>query len=282
VTLWVALACAVCSTGDPTLTVAGAEQPFAGRLRSALELQYQTHDTGRAGVEQLHIAEARADISLAWAPDPRWLLAARLPLLDRQLEDASLGVRETWGIGELELDAKWFVWTDRALAPRWLIAWLAGVQLPTAPLQRDAAGEVLPLEAQPGAGSWDVVLGPSVSAFAGDTSLYASLRWTQPLLAPGPFEPGAALGASLALQQQLAPWLAARAVSELRADRQSREQGQRDLDSGGAVGFVGGDLIWSPLEDLVAQLGARLPAVSRLRGAQREGPAFRFALVRDW
>ena len=279
---WAALACAVCSTGDPTLTVAGAEQPFAGRLRSALELQYQTHVAGRAGVDQLRIAETRADVSLAWAPDPDWLLAARLPLLDRQIEDESLGLRETWGVGELELDAKWFVWTDRAFAPRWLIAWLGGVQLPTAPLHRDAAGQALPLEAQPGAGSWDVVLGPSVSAFAGDTSLYASLRWTQPLLTPGPFEPGASLGASLALQQQLATWLAARVVSELRFDQQSREQGQRDLDSGGAVAFVGGDVVWSPLEDLVAQLGARLPAYSRLRGQQREGPAFRFALVRDW
>jgi hypothetical protein len=280
--LWVAFACAVCSTGDPTLTVAGAEQPYAGRLRSALELQYQTHDAGRAGVDQLRIAETRADVSLAWAPDPRWLFAARLPLLDRQIEDPSLGVRETWGIGELELDAKWFVWTHREFAPRWLIAWLSGVQLPTAPLHRDTAGEVLPLEAQPGAGSWDVVFGPSVSAFAGDTSLYASLLWTQPLLTPGPFEPGASLGASLALQEQLAGWLAARAVAELRADRHSSEQGQRDPDSGGAVAFAGGDVVWSPLPDLVAQLGARVPAYSRLRGAQREGPAFRFALVRDW
>jgi hypothetical protein len=280
--LWAALACAVCSTGDPTLTVAGAEQPFAGRLRSALELQYQTHDAGRAGVDRLHIAEARADVSLAWAADPRWLFAARLPLLDRQIEDASLGLRETWGIGELELDAKWFVWTDREFAPRWLLAWLGGVQLPTAPLHRDAGGQYLPLEAQPGAGSWDVVLGPSVSAFAGDTSLYASLRWTQPLFTPAPFEPGASLGASLALQQQLASWVAARAVAELRADRPSREQGQRDADSGGAIAFAGGDLVWSPLADLVAQLGARVPAFSRLRGAQREGPAFRLALVRDW
>lgn len=280
--LWAALACAVCSTGDPTLVVAGAEQPYAGRLRSALELQYQTHDAGHAGVDQLRITETRADVSLAWAPASRWLLAARLPLLDRQIEDTSLGVRETWGIGALELDAKWFVWADRELAPRWLIAWLSGVQLPTAPLHRDAAGQVLPLEAQPAAGSWDVVLGPSVSAFAGGSSLYASLRWTQPLLTPGPFEPGASLGASLALQEQLAGWLAARAVSELRADRQSREQGQRDPDSGGAVVFVGGDLVWSPLTDLVAQLGARVPAYSRLRGAQHEGPAFRFALVRDW
>jgi hypothetical protein len=277
-----ALACAVCSTGDPTLVVAGAEQPFAGRLRSALELQYQTHVAGRAGVDQLRISETRADVSLAWAPDPRWLLAARLPLLDREIEDASLGVRETWGAGELELDARWFVWTDRELAPRWLLAWLGGVQLPTAPLHRDAAGAVLPLEAQPGAGSWEIVLGPSLSAFAGDTSLYASLRWTQPVLTPGPFEPGASLGASLALQEQLASWLAARAVSELRADRPSREQGQRDPDSGGAVAFLGGDLLWSPWVDLVAQLGARVPAFSRLRGAQREGPAFRFALVRDW
>jgi hypothetical protein len=279
---WVALACAVCSTGDPTLTVAGTEQPFAGRLRSALELQYQTHDAGRAGVDQLHISEARADVSLAWAPDPRWLFAARLPLLDRQIQDVSLGVRETWGIGELELDAKWFVWTDREFAPRWLIAWLGGVQLPTAPLHRDAAGEILPLVAQPGAGAWGLGLGPSLSAVAGDSSGYASLRWTQPLLTPGPFEPGASLGASLAVQEQLATWLAARAVSELRADRQSREQGRRDPDSGGAIAFVGGDAVWSPLPDLVAQLGARVPAFTRLRGAQREGPAFRFALVRDW
>ena len=165
-----AAACALCGSGDPTLTVAGVEQPFAGRLRSAVELQYRSDEIGRAGLDRSQIDEVRADLSVAWAPDSRWLILAALPLLYRQVQDTSLARSQTWGPGELELDAKWFVWRDRELAPRWLIAAVGGVKLPTSPFRTDARARYLPLEAQPGSGSWDLIFGPSLAAFAGSSS----------------------------------------------------------------------------------------------------------------
>jgi hypothetical protein len=277
-----AAACAQCGSGDPTLTVAGVEQPFAGRLRSAVELQYRSDEIGRAGIDRSQIDEARADLSVAWAPHSRWLLLAALPLLYREVEDTSLARSQTWGPGELELDAKWFVWRDRELAPRWLLAAIAGLQLPTSPWRSDGRGRYLPLEAQPGSGSWDLILGSSLASFAGSTSAYAGVKWILPVHVREPFDPGSSVRADLALQQQLAPWFALRVAAELRADRQSREGGHPDPDSGGAIAFVGGDLVWSPLEDLVAQLGVRVPALQRWHGAHREGAALRIGLVRDW
>ena len=51
--------------GDPTLTVMGTEQPFAGRFRVALR--------GRMRGDRLDdvtVLEGRTDVSLAWSPLP--------------------------------------------------------------------------------------------------------------------------------------------------------------------------------------------------------------------
>ncbi|HKO89712.1 MAG TPA: hypothetical protein VJU61_01085, partial [Polyangiaceae bacterium] len=59
-------ACAACDSGDPTLTALGTEQPFAGRLRSALGLRYRTDAIGVPGVDEMNIRDLRADLSVAW------------------------------------------------------------------------------------------------------------------------------------------------------------------------------------------------------------------------
>ena len=275
-------ACAACDSGDPTLTALGTEQPFAGRLRSALALRYRTDAIGVPGVDRSNIRELRADLSSAWAPSEGWFIVANLPFIYRRVSDDSLAESEVWGLGDAELDAKWFAWQDRAFAPRQLLAFLGGVELPTGAWQKDAAGDYLPLEVQPGSGSLDLVLGASLTAFWGPASGWLSLRWLQPLLVRDALQPGSALWTSLALQHQLTSWLALRLGSELRWDQQSEEAGQPDPNSGGTILFGSGDLGWSPGADLTLWLGLRLPLVNALHGAHDEGASVSLVLAHDW
>ena len=158
----------------------------------------------------------------------------------------------------------------------------AGVELPTGSWQKDAAGEYLPLEVQPGSGSLDLVLGASLTAFWGPVSGWLSLRWLQPLLMRDALQPGSALWASLALQHQITSWLALRLGSELRWDQQSEEAGEPDPNSGGTILFGSADLGWSPGADLTLWLGLRLPLVNALHGAHEEGASVSLVVAHDW
>lgn len=265
-------ACAACGCGDPTLVSAGTEQPFAGRLRASLELRYRTDSIGEPGVDRLLIREGRADLSLAYAPWSSLFLMATLPFVHRSVEEPNLTTQRVWGPGDAELRAKAFVYRDRELAARVLVAAHLGVKLPTAPFHEDSAGLTLPLEAQPGTGSLDVLFGPSIALVEGDFSAYASAQLSLPLATRDVVEPGISQRSTLALQYQ--PWLflALRPSLDSRWDTKSQERGRRERDSGGFVLFAGGDVLVSPLTDLTLTVGVRVPAWQELGGFHDEGP----------
>jgi hypothetical protein len=275
-------ACASCGCGDPTLTAMGVEQPFQGRLRSALELSYRTDEIGTPGVDELRLRELKADVALAWAPLDTLFLVADVPFVYRETRDPSLAQTDAWGLGDIELRAKWFAYRDRAFAPRVLLALTGGVKLPTAPWQADEDAVRVPLEAQPGTGSLDLLLGPALALFQGKFSAYLGAQWFQPISTRDPFEPGSSVRGSLALQHQTWRLLALRAGADLRWDRPAHEDGQRDPNSGGWVLYAGGDLLWSPLLDTSVSLGLRAPVAQVLDGAHDEGPRVALALLRDW
>jgi hypothetical protein len=275
-------ACAPCGSGDSTLTSTGTEQPFLNRVRSAAELRYRTDAIGRAGVDRAQLRELRADLSTAWAVRDDLFLLASLPLLYRELSEETLARSELRGVGDVELSAKWFVWRDRPFAPRWLVAALGGVKLPSAPWHEDAQGALLPLEAQPGTGSLDVSAGAALAFFAEALSAYGSVLHREPVLTRALLQPGRSLRASAALQYQLAESFAARGLCDARWDQKSREAGQLAPHSGGAIAYLGLELLVSPFTDFSVVPGARLPLLQRLSGAHREGPIFSLALIRDW
>ena len=277
-----ARACAPCGSGDSTLTSAGTEQPFLNRLRSAAELRYRTDAIGRRGLDRTRIRELRADVSTAWAVRDDLFLLASLPLLYREVTETSLARSEIRSLGDVELGAKWFVWRDRSFAPRWLVAVLGGVELPTAPWREDAAGRPLLLEAQPGSGSLDLSFGASLAFFGDALSTYLSLQQREPVVSRSQLQPGRSLRASAALQYQLSEPLAARGLWDVRLDQASRERGARDPNSGGVIAYLGAELLLSPFADFSIVPGARLPALQRLRGSHEEGPILSLALIRDW
>lgn len=274
-------ACAACNCGDPTLVSAGTEQPFAGRLRLSAEWRHRTDAIGEPGIDRIEIRESRWEMAVAWAPLDNLFLVAHVPIVARSTRQVNLGSSDTWGPGDAELRAKAFVYRDRVFAPRWLIAATLGLKLPTAPFHRDSSGERLPLEAQAGTGSLDLLVGPSLATFHGEFSGYVSLQLSQPLLVRDDLVPGASLRSTLAGQWQATPWLAFRGASDLRADLAAREADLREPNSGGVVLFTGGDLLVSPAIDLTLSAGARFPTVEALRGAHAEGPVWTAAISYD-
>jgi hypothetical protein len=262
-------ACASCGCGDPTLTAAGLEQPYANRVRASLGVQHRV-DTIGAGADELRLSEQRLDAQLAWAPHPRLFLIAGLPVLWRDVTYAETRHRSTEGVGDAELRAKVFVYRDRAFAPRHLVALTGGVKLPTGTLQRRTDGRLYPIELQPGTGSTDLLAGVSHAFFAFPWSSYASAQLLWPTAGMSGYRGSRSLRGTLAGQRHLGTAVAVRLAAEARLDGRARENGAMAPDSGGLIGFVTPELLVTPVTDLTVSAFVRVAVLNRLEGAHRE------------
>lgn len=125
-----AMACAACSCGDPTLVVMGAEQPFAGRLRLALQLSGRTLSLGDPLDGGEDLAEQQVGLAASYALR-RWLtVSAALPVLRRTWTAGDGHEDVATGLGDAELRVKLLAWRDRSFAPRHLLALQAGALIP--------------------------------------------------------------------------------------------------------------------------------------------------------
>lgn len=276
------LACATCGCGDPTLTAMGAEKPFENRLRVSVDLRHRADEIGQPGVDQVRLRETRLDGQVAWAPHERVFLLGTVPLLARSVRYVNSGETNTVAMGDVELRAKTFVYLDRLYAPRHLFAVVAGLKVPTAPRQRsETDGAYLPIEAQPGTGSWDPILGMSYAFFAHPVSLYASVQASAPAKGTSDFRASSSVRSSTSVQYQVASWLAPRVGIDTRLDGRAFERGQPERDSGGFIGFLSTELLIGSARDLLVVPSLRIPAVQALSGYHREGPIVGIALAYD-
>lgn len=274
-------ACAACGCGDPTLTLLGTEKPFAGRLRLAFTTQYRQDGIGQPNVDALALSEWRLEAGMAWAPYDRLLLQVSAPLVDRTITYVNLGQRSSTDLGDVELRAKLFVFQDRPALPHHLLALVAGLKLPTAPLVRDGQGQLLPIEAQPGTGSLDPILGLAYGWYRHPWSLYGSATGSTPLHSREGFRASPSLRTTLALQYQLATAVAGRLGIDTRLDGKAQEGGVVSRDSGGFIAFLSPELAVSVSDDLLVFAFARLPIVNALSGFHREGAFFGAGLAYD-
>jgi hypothetical protein len=264
-------ACATCACGDPTLTVMGAQQPFAQRVRLSLEAQYRTDTIGRAGFDRIELNEQRTTLSAAYAPEAWLMVSASMPMIRRELTNANLARDVLVTPGDLELRARAFVLRDRAFAPRHLLALVGGARLPTAPLERDAKGRYRAPELQPGSGSFDPLGGVSYSLFAAPWSAYVSQVAYVPTQGPADFRIGASLRGTHALQYQVGTSIALRFSLEYRLEARARRAGGVEPDSGGFIAFASPSIVWSPWLDLVLDVDVHVPIWNALYGAHEEG-----------
>lgn len=274
-------ACATCACGDPTLTSMGTEQPFAGRLRFANQVRAWGLTTGQEAVDAVALRELRMDLSVAYAPLPWLFLSATLPLQTRSVQDVSLARETAWGPGDMEVGAKVFVFRDRDFSPDHLVGLLVGARLPTSPTVRDADGRPLSLDAQLGTGSLDPLLGLSYSTFRGDWSFLASATGYLPTRGREGFRAGASLRTTLAAQLQPGPRWALRLALDGRLEGPSDLLGVPDPVGSGVLAFVSPDVLFSPVTDVVVELGVRVPVLNLLHGHVRQSPILQAAVAYD-
>ncbi len=266
-----AAACSMCETGDPTLTVMGAQQPFDQRLRLALELQYRTDALGQPHVNQVKLNEERLALSVAYAPVSWLMLSASLPLLRRELTYVDLSKDMLITPGDTELRARAFVWRDRDFAPHHLLGLIAGLRIPTGPIERDSNGAYRAPELQAGSGSFDPLAGVSYAFFADPWSVYASEVVYIPTQGTADYRVGTSWRGTHTLQYQLGHHFALRAGAEFRLEARSKNAQGYEPDTGGFILFGVPSLVWSPLTDLVFNLDLHIPVVNALYGYHDEG-----------
>lgn len=276
-----AWACATCACGDPTLMSMGTEQPFEGRLRLSSTLRGWGHTVGQDGVNALRLREARMDLAVAYAPLPWLFLSATLPLQAREVRDVSLTRERGWGIGELELTAKAFLFRDKAFSANHLFSVLGGVKLPTAPVLRGPDGELMNLDAQLGSGSVDPLAGLAYQHFRGSWSFLVSATGFLPTRGLQGFRAGASIRSTLAAQYQPSAKWALRLGFDGRLETPADVDGEREENGGGFIGYASPDVLFSPGMDVVVAAGVRVPVINQLRGRVSPTPIAMLSVAYD-
>ncbi len=277
-----AQACAVCSVGDPTLTVAGNERPFEGRFRLSGTLRLGGLRSGAPGRDEIALRERRLDLGVAYAPLPTLFLSVALPLLHRDTTDVQDRRQSTFSLGDVELRAKYFAWQGRRGPYAHHFAVQGGLKLPTAPLVRGVDGQALSMNLQPGMGAVTPMVGAFYGFSRGIYSLFASATFYLPIaVREGPH--GAdSLRSSISAQIQPHRSFALRFGLDTRLDSSAELNGASDPNTGGFVGHVSPELVLSPVTDLVLHAGAHFPVVQALRGYHREGPILALGALYDF
>ncbi len=259
----------------------GASRPFGGRLRLGLESQFRWLASGQEGVDQIRIAEQRATLDVAWAPNSRLFFLARLPFVRRELELSDFSEATLAHVGDMELLARWYIYRDREFQSKHLFFVSGGLEIPTAPFLRPDDGDRLGFETQIGSGSFDPLLGLGYTYVVGDLSSYTSARVLVPTEGYLGARSGVALRASSLLQWQAHPRLGVRGGVDLRWESSIVEDDQEDPHSGGTGIFFTPDLIWAPWTDIILRAAVSIPVIMELRGVQSEGPTIRVGVVID-
>lgn len=272
-------ACATCECGDPTLVVMGTEQPFAQRVRPSLSLRHRTDAVGRVGINRVELSEQRLELALAYAPLDWLMLSATVPLVRRQLDYTDLSREGFFGIGDSDVRARLFVFRDRDLAPRHLIAVALGLKLPTAPMKTAQAMNMNP-ELLAGTGSFDPMLGATYSFFADEWSLFVSEMLYVPTRARG-LRVGTSWRGMHAIQYQAHELIALRLSAETRWEMRTTYNAQNVSDTGGFILHTTPSIALSPMVDLVVLLAVHIPTINALYGEHDEGAVFELGAALD-
>jgi hypothetical protein len=273
-----ASACATCACGDPTLTVMGTEQPFAGRLRFSASFDLRSEAVGATAITR--VEEQRLSLAASYAIVDWLQVSLSAPLVRKKVTAPDLSRDTVYNLGDLDLRARAVVFRDREFAPRHVLGLNAGAELPTSPhLSHD--GRALSLDAQAGTGSLDPLVGLSYAYFADPVSLYASATAMVSTRGHDDLLAGPALLGTITAQLQPFEVLAFRLGVDARLDGHALIGDERDLDTGGFIAFLSPELVISPVMDWVGRVAVRLPMIDRLNGDRDEGPMLTIGVAHD-
>ena len=271
-------ACAVCGAGEKTLPTNGAEVAFAGRKRATLDLRAASFETSDRA---LRVAELRAEPGLAMAVGPATILAADVPVLRRSLaiggrpRDRQVPATSPSSAvipGDAELRVAHTAWKSAPALVTQRLTISAGVKLPSAPLEHDPSGALVPPDLQPGCGSIVPLVGLSYAWTSSIWSAWTSASLLFPVEVRAGSHPGDSLRGSFTLQLQPARVLATRLGVFGRLDSTGELDGEPVKGSGGASVYVAPEIALSPTQDVVISAGAAFPAIQAMRGYRATAP----------
>ena len=267
--------------GDPTQSLMGAEKPFEGRLRVSADFLSRTESLGVTGLNHKEIDEQRLTLSLAYAPDTRWMIGLNLPFASRQLTAFNLSTQEVSAPGDVTLTAKYFM-QEKTFLQKHMYGLLAGVKLPTAAEIMDGAGAPLAFDVQAGQGATVLNVGAWYAHFNYPSLFYASTAYH---IASGgylQFQAGNALAYNVTAQYSSSQALAWYLGLEGRYSQKDSFAGVVDADSGGNMVFATPGFIYTVTQDLLLNVTVKLPFIKQLRGEHNEDTIYNIGLTYDF
>ncbi len=262
------LACAVCQSGAPPAA------PVTGLSGGALALGLDAR-AGGASVATLRVDERRLELLASYDFLARYGVDVGLPGLWRTVSSGG-SAAEAVSLGDVETRMRYLAWRRHEAS----MSIFAGAKWPTAPVATLDSGAPLPSALQPGCSS----IAPFVGAFA----TWMSERWTltgtgQVLL---PFavrdapHPGDSIRLAGTAERELSSWLSTRASLSLRLETGGTlSEDAPDPNSGGAVFYVGTEIVFRPAARLQGVVGASFPVVQGWLGQRRETPVVALSLL---
>jgi hypothetical protein len=273
-------ACSTCACGDNTITLMGAEKPFAGRLRAALDYHVRSETFG-GGVDYQSIDEDRMVLGLSYSPAPDATLSVQVPYVHKHMKDATLTETDARGVGDTDVTARLVLWRDQPQLSRHLAGLRAGVRLGTSDEVTDSQGNLVDIDAQPDAGAF----APNVGLWYGYYNMPVFVSFSTAYMFYGHgnqgLDPGDALVASLNAQYGTGNWALQLGLDGRHTGR-NRFSGVDDPDSGGTVIALapGGVLRFGP--DFLVHAAVQIPVSRQLNGVQDERTAWRVGVAWDF
>lgn len=258
----VANACAVCGAAERALPASGAEVPFAGRKRITIDGRAAAFETRDA---RLAVTEMRVEAAGSIAVATDTMVGADVPVLRRDVRGTNARV----GIGDVELRATHTAWRN-AGGQRFTLG--GGLKLPTAPLEYDAAGVVVPPDLQPGCGAVMPFVAVTYAAMGTLFSAWTTLAFYLPAAVRDGPHPGASLRASGLLQVQPFDLLAARFGAHGRWDGRGDDGNEVIRTSGGGAAHASAEIVLAPGKDFVLSAGVAMPVVQEMRAYRATSP----------
>lgn len=275
-----AQACSTCKCGDYTITLLGAEKPFANRFRAGLDYLHRGESQG-AGVGERETTEDRLLLGLAYSVNENLTLAVQVPWVKKEIEDGNLARQDAEGLGDIDLIGRYVLYRAGSGSGRHLAGLRLGVRLPTSEEVREN-GAKLDIDVQPDAGATVPNVGGWYAYFHFPWFFTTTLTAFQFGDANQDFEPGDALVGSALGQYALNQTFALQAGLDARYAQKNAFGGVDDDNSGGTLAtvFLGAAARLST--DLVIHGGVQLPALEDLNGEQDEDATLRAGLAYDF
>jgi hypothetical protein len=260
----------------------GAEKPYSGRMRFSLDYLERREIAGTRGVDRTQLDEQRTTLGISYWPADRWAIGARIPFTRKQLALSNLSEQSSQALGDIDVDARYYLWQDQQHRPRHLTGLQGGLRIPLADEETES-GQALDPDVQPGGGLWLANVGLWHGFFKFPWMVYSSGQINFGLNEGyGDFEYGSSLKLSSTIQYAVNYSVALRIGADLRLSGHNRYDGVREDNSGGTIGFVSPGVVVTLAPDFLLNLGIQYPVIDNLNGSQEEEEIYRIGIAYDF